>query len=157
MRYTHCFTLHRLGSAPSFRHGRCSCCPVPRSRKRKGCAACLRRCRLLPSGPSSCTCAAAVKPGGEVIMAAGATHTPQVLKLSGIGPADELREHGIDVAADLPGARCGLQSCPVFPGIIVSQITGALMLRPLGKVGSAQQAWHGSCGIGIHPAFGSRC
>lgn len=37
-------------------------------------------------------------------MAAGATHTPQVLKLSGIGPADELREHGIDVVADLAGA-----------------------------------------------------
>ena len=41
--------------------------------------------------------AASLKAGGEVVMAAGATHTPQILKLSGIGPAEELRHHGIDV------------------------------------------------------------
>jgi predicted dehydrogenase (TIGR03970 family) len=40
---------------------------------------------------------------GEVVLSAGAVGSPQLLLLSGIGPADELRALGIDVAADLPG------------------------------------------------------
>ena len=45
----------------------------------------------------------------EVIVAGGAFNTPQLLKLSGIGPADELREFGIEVRADLPGVGANLQ------------------------------------------------
>src|SRR5690606_31905599 len=39
----------------------------------------------------------------EVILSAGALQTPQLLQLSGIGPADLLREHGIDVVHELRG------------------------------------------------------
>ena len=47
--------------------------------------------------------------GGEVILAGGAVNTPQVLMLSGIGPADHLREHGIAVQADQPEVGANLQ------------------------------------------------
>jgi choline dehydrogenase-like flavoprotein len=39
----------------------------------------------------------------EVLLSAGALQSPQLLMLSGIGPADELRRHGIAVAHELPG------------------------------------------------------
>ena len=45
----------------------------------------------------------------EVILAGGSINTPQLLKLSGIGPAAELRVHGIAVLADRPGVGANLQ------------------------------------------------
>lgn len=45
----------------------------------------------------------------EVILSGGPINSPQLLKLSGIGPAAELRAHGITVAADLPGVGENLQ------------------------------------------------
>jgi choline dehydrogenase-like flavoprotein len=46
---------------------------------------------------------------GEVVLCGGTINSPQLLMLSGIGPADHLREHGIDVTRDLPGVGANLQ------------------------------------------------
>ncbi|HEY1427426.1 MAG TPA: GMC family oxidoreductase N-terminal domain-containing protein [Caulobacteraceae bacterium] len=45
----------------------------------------------------------------EVILAGGAINSPQLLQLSGVGPAALLKAHGIDVVADLPGVGENLQ------------------------------------------------
>ena len=45
----------------------------------------------------------------EVILAGGAYNTPQLLMLSGIGPAAHLAEHGIALRVDLPGVGTNLQ------------------------------------------------
>ncbi|WP_200844379.1 GMC family oxidoreductase N-terminal domain-containing protein [Rhizobium sp. 18065] len=50
-----------------------------------------------------------VRAQGEVILSAGAIGSPQILQLSGIGPAALLRKHGIDVELDLPGVGENLQ------------------------------------------------
>ena len=45
----------------------------------------------------------------EVIVCAGTLSTPRLLMASGVGPASHLRDHGIDVVADLPGVGGNLQ------------------------------------------------
>jgi choline dehydrogenase len=46
---------------------------------------------------------------GEMILSGGAFNSPQLLQLSGVGPADLLRDRGIDVIADIPGVGADLQ------------------------------------------------
>jgi len=46
---------------------------------------------------------------GEVILCGGAINSPQLLLLSGIGPAEDLTQLGVDVVADLPGVGANLQ------------------------------------------------
>jgi choline dehydrogenase-like flavoprotein len=53
----------------------------------------------------------------EVILAAGAIGSPQLLMLSGIGPAAHLREVGVQVGADLPGVGENLQDHPYVTGV----------------------------------------
>lgn len=51
----------------------------------------------------------AARARGEVVLAAGAIGSPQILKLSGIGPGAELAEHGIAVVNERPGVGANLQ------------------------------------------------
>jgi choline dehydrogenase-like flavoprotein len=50
----------------------------------------------------------------EVVLAAGALQTPQLLMLSGVGPAHELDRTGIRLRLDLPGVGRNLQDHPDF-------------------------------------------
>ncbi|MGY2067790.1 GMC family oxidoreductase [Blastococcus sp. SYSU DS0619] len=56
-----------------------------------------------------------VRAAREVVLSGGAVNSPQLLMLSGIGPADHLREVGVDVVHDLPGVGDGLQDHPLVP------------------------------------------
>lgn len=51
----------------------------------------------------------AILEAGEILLAGGAVNTPQLLMLSGVGPADHLREHGLAVHADAPEVGGNLQ------------------------------------------------
>jgi choline dehydrogenase len=53
--------------------------------------------------------------GAEVVLAGGAVNSPQLLMLSGIGPADHLTGLGIDVVAHLPGVGENLHDHPAAP------------------------------------------
>lgn len=51
----------------------------------------------------------------SVVLAAGALRTPQLMMLSGIGPAAHLAEHGIATVHDLPGVGANLHDHPLEP------------------------------------------
>ncbi len=53
----------------------------------------------------------------EVILSGGAFQSPQMLMLSGIGPGDHLREHGLDVVFDAPGVGANLQDHLDYPAL----------------------------------------
>jgi choline dehydrogenase-like flavoprotein len=52
---------------------------------------------------------------GEVVLSAGAVHSPTILMHSGIGPAEQLRQHGIAVIVDSPEVGENLQDHPMVP------------------------------------------
>lgn len=66
-----------------------------------------------------------VRASREVVLAAGAVMTPAILMRSGIGPADELRRHGIDVLVDRPAVGADLQD-HVASGMVVGTDGGSL-------------------------------
>ncbi|KAK4460137.1 putative GMC oxidoreductase [Cladorrhinum samala] len=64
-----------------------------------------------------------IKARKEVILAAGAIHTPQILQQSGVGPASLLREANIPVVVDLPGVGSNLQDHAYHPAIVFNYTT----------------------------------
>jgi choline dehydrogenase len=79
---------------------------------------------------------------GEIILAAGAIGSPHLLLLSGVGPAAQLREHGIPIVLDRPGVGDNLQDHLQLRAIY--KITGARTLNatyhsPIGRAGMALQ------------------
>jgi choline dehydrogenase len=71
---------------------------------------------------------------GEVILAGGSINSPQLLLLSGIGAANELRELGIDVVADRPGVGRNLQDH-------LEVYVQYQSLRPVSMQPSATELW----------------
>ncbi|WP_375451617.1 GMC family oxidoreductase [uncultured Devosia sp.] len=57
----------------------------------------------------------------EVLIGAGTYNTAKLLMLSGLGPADHLREHGVTVVADLPGVGANLQDHHEVPVIATTR------------------------------------
>lgn len=57
----------------------------------------------------------AARAGKEVLLCAGALQSPQLLMLSGIGPAAHLQDMGIEVKVDLPGVGANLQDHAIVP------------------------------------------
>ena len=86
---------------------------------------------------------------GEVILCAGSIGTPQILQLSGVGPAALLQQHGIAVVADVPCVGANLQD--------------HLQIRSIYKINSKQRwgvtlntmagSWLGKARIGLQYAL----
>ena len=64
--------------------------------------------------------------GRELILSAGAIGSPQVLLLSGIGPAAELRDLGIDVVHDAPEVGRNLRDHPMAIGLWEASVKDSL-------------------------------
>ena len=60
---------------------------------------------LTPHGPEIVT----LKEGGELLLAAGAIGSPQILQLSGLGPGGLLQGLGVEIKQDMPGVGANLQ------------------------------------------------
>ncbi len=78
----------------------------------------------------------------EVIVASGAFNSPQLLQLSGVGPASLLQSHGIPVVADAPGVGADLND----------HISGRIMLRCKGTttVNNVTRNWATKLAYGAH-------
>ncbi len=88
---------------------------------------------------------ARLAPGGEIILATGAIGTPHILQLSGIGPAAVLREHGIEVAHELPGVGENLQDH--------LQIRAVYEVSSVKTLNTMASTWWGKALFGLEYAF----
>ena len=75
----------------------------------------------------------------EILVTSGAIGTPKLMMLSGVGPADHLKAHGIDVVQDLPGVGENLNDH--FGIDIVAELKGHESLDKYNKL--HWQAWAG--------------
>jgi choline dehydrogenase len=81
----------------------------------------------------------------EVILSAGSIGSPQILQLSGIGPAALLRQHGIPVVQDLPGVGENLQDH--------LQIRAVFKVSGVATLNTMANSWLGKLKIGLEYAL----
>ncbi len=80
-------------------------------------------------------------PGGELVLAAGAIGSPQILQCSGLGPAALLQSLGIAVQRDLPGVGQNLQDH--------LQIRAVYAVEGTRTLNTQAASWWGKLGIGL--------
>src|SRR4051812_14167806 len=85
-----------------------------------------------------------VSAGDEMILAAGSIGSPQILQLSGIGPADLLRQHAIPVVHELPGVGANLQDH--------LQIRAVFKVQGVTTLNTLANSWWGKLKIGAEYA-----
>ncbi len=76
-----------------------------------------------------------------VVLCAGAIGTPQLLQISGIGPAALLQQHGITPLVDLPGVGANLQDH--------LQIRAVFKVKGVKTLNTMANSWWGKAGIGL--------
>ncbi|MCV2353777.1 GMC family oxidoreductase N-terminal domain-containing protein [Paucibacter sp. B2R-40] len=81
-----------------------------------------------------------LNPGGELLLAAGAIGTPQILQLSGIGPADLLHGLGIVIQQALPGVGANLQDHLQIRSVFKVEGAATLNTRAASLFGKAKIA-----------------
>jgi choline dehydrogenase len=82
---------------------------------------------------------------GEVILSAGSIGSPQILQLSGIGPAALLQERGVPVVVDAPGVGANLQDH--------LQIRAVYKVQGVKTLNTLANSWWGKAKIGLEYAF----
>ena len=96
---------------------------------------------------------------GEIVLSAGAIGSPHLLQLSGIGPADHLGAHGIDIKLDVQGIGEGLQDHLKFHNSYRVSIPtlNSRLNSALGRVGMGMEFLlrrTGPLTMGAAPVFG---
>jgi choline dehydrogenase len=86
-----------------------------------------------------------VKARGEVLLAAGAIGSPQLLQLSGLGPAPLLQQHGIALQQALPGVGANLQDH--------LQIRAVFSVQGVKTLNTLAASWLGKARIGLEYAL----
>ncbi len=81
----------------------------------------------------------------EVVLSAGAVGSPQILQLSGIGPAALLQSQGLDVKVDLPGVGANLQDH--------LQIRSVFKVKGVSTLNTLANSWWGKAKIGLEYAL----
>ncbi len=90
----------------------------------------------------------------EIILSAGAIHSPQLLMLSGIGDPEELRQHQIDCIQALPGVGKNLQDHLFYPvsASTLQQKGTNHFLKPLPRIGATlKYLWNAKGAFSVSP------
>lgn len=95
----------------------------------------------------------------EVILSGGAVNSPHLLMLSGIGPAEHLRDHGIGIVADRAQVGANLQNHPMYRILqaTTKPVTAYSHLSPRGLVAAGWNYAFGRRGVlsrGLFPTSG---